>query len=477
MISPGRQSMFHRRKRLSPITLILIGAVGLFFLIALFSPRVLTAAPPGEAVQVPALVPVSLTFSQSMDAVSVESRLSIQPMTEGKYSWIGNTIQFQPFEPWPAGTEVTVTLQPGARSRGFLPLLSTYSFSFSIGSPRIAYLWPDDGPADIYAVTLDGSEVTRITETEGSVIDFSISASRANLVYAELRSEGGTTLSLINLADGNEQELYNCEVPEQCSRAVLSPGGSLLAFEKTTPAAREAGEERGSREVWVLDLETTEAFRVSPQDHEASNPAWSLQNDLAYYNHTLQAAAVVDPRLGADEALLRLIPATVDSSLEWKPDGSALLFPQLFFEEGRYVLVGVENIPVFHSHITYHDIRGDLTIDLSGDRDGLVEDSNPVYDPSGQWIAFTRKYLEPERWTLGRQIWVMAADASERRILINDPDYQHASLVWSPDSTRIVYTRFNQSDLFDPVEIWMVDLDSGNNELLVRGGYAPQWIP
>jgi Tol biopolymer transport system component len=477
MISPGRQSMFHRRKRSSPITLILIGAIGLVSLIALFSPRVLAAAPPREAVQVPALVPVSLTFSQAMDAVSVESRLSIQPATEGRYTWDGSTIQFQPFEPWPAGTEVTVNLQPGSRSRGFLPLLSGYSFSFNIGSPRIAYLWPDDRQADIYAITLDGSEVSRITHTEGGVIDFSISASRANLAYSEMQPEGGTNLILFNLADGNEQELYSCEGPEQCSRVVLSPEGSMLAFERTTPSEQDPVEAQGSREVWILDLETKDAYRISPQDHEASNPAWSLINDLAYYNHTLQAAAVVDPRLGAEEALLRLIPATVDSRLEWQPDGSGLLFPQLFFEEGRYVMVGVDNIPVFHSHLFYHDIRGNLTIDLSGDRDGLVEDSNPVYDPSGQWIAFTRKYLEPDRWTLGRQIWVMAADASEKRNLINDPDYQHASLVWSPDSTRMVYTRFNQSDLFDPVEIWMVDLDSGNNELLVRGGYAPQWIP
>ncbi len=249
-------------------------------------------------------------------------------------------------------------------------------------------------------------------------------------MYAELRPEGGTVLSLINLADGNEQELYSCEGPEQCSRAVLAPKVTAC-FEKTTPAAREAGEEQGSREVWVLDLDTTQAFRVSPQDHEASNPAWSLQNDLAYYNHTLQAAAVVDPRLGADEALLRLIPATVDSSLEWNLMVQRCYSRSCFLRKGVMYWWAWKISPVFHSHLTYHDIRGDLTIDLSGDRDGLVEDSNPVYDPSGEWIAFTRKYLEPERWTLGRQIWVMAADASERRILINDPDYQHASLVWS----------------------------------------------
>lgn len=474
MYSKSQFSTIRTKRRRPGAAVVLIGAALLAALVLLFSPRVTAAAPQRASLQVPALVPVSLTFSQPMDTVSVESRLQIEPWTEGEFVWSGSTIQFQPFEPWPAGTEVTVTLRPGSRSRGFLPLLRRYSFSFTIGSPRVAYLWPDGSPADIYAVTLDSGQVTRITETDHGVLDFSISSTRSSLVYTEMRADGGTDLVLLNLASGEVDTLYSCENTFRCSRGILSIDGSMVAFERTAAVRQE---EQDTREVWVYDLETQQAARISPPGHEASTSSWSVSGELAYHDQTLEAAVVVDPRMGMDADPLHLIPATVDTGIEWLPDGSGLLMPQVFFDEGQYEIVGVEDVPLFHSHIMFYDLDSDVVIDLSGDRDGLVEDSNPEYDPSGQWIAYTRKYLEPERWTLGRQIWVMAADASEKRTVVNEPDFQHASLVWSPDSTKLVYTRFNQSDLIEDVEIWMVDLDTGAAEQLVEGGYAPQWIP
>jgi Tol biopolymer transport system component len=341
-----------------------------------------------------------------------------------------------------------------------------------VGSPRIAYLWPDGSDADIYARALETDEIIRLTDTEYGVSDFSISPGKSYLVYSAIQEDGGSSLVLYNLATGLEELLYSCEGPAFCSRPVLAPEGDTLAFQREIQ-----GDQEDNRTIWIFSMESGEAIQIGPPQHDLSNPTWSITGELAYYDQTLEAITVVDPYLDQGSSPLQLIPATVDSTPEWLPDGSGLLFPQVLFEEDRYELVGVDRIPVFHSHIMYHDLGSDVELDLSGDRDGLVEDSAPVYDPSGQWIAFTRRYLDPERWTLGRQIWVMAADASEKTILVNEPDYNHASLIWSSDSSWLVYTRFNQSDLSEQVEIWMVSLETGETELLVAGGYAPQWIP
>jgi len=464
--------MFQRRKRMPSIFPFLIGGMVLIVLGFIFSPKVSEATPLKASLRVPALVPVSLTFSQPMDTVSVESRFQLDPWTEGSISWQGRTMIFQPSEPWPAGTEVTVTLQAGARSNSFLPLLRPFGLQFTVGSPRIAYLWPDGSAADIYAQTLETEEAIRLTETQYGVSGFSISPGKSYLVYSAIQEDGGSDLVLYNLATGVEELLYSCEGPSLCSRPVLSPEGDTLAFQREIQ-----GDQEESRSIWIFSLESSEAIQIGQPQHDLSNPTWSISGELAYYDQTVEAIAVVDPYLDQGISPLQLIPATVDSTPEWLPDGSGLLFPQVLFEEDRYELVGVDRIPVFHSHILYHDIGSDVELDLSGDRDGLVEDSGPVYDPSGQWIAFTRRYLDPERWTLGRQIWVMAADASEKTILVNEPDFNHASLIWSSDSSRLVYTRFNQSDLSEQVEIWMVSLETGVTELLVAGGYAPQWIP
>ena len=43
----------------------------------------------------------------------------------------------------------------------------------------------------------------------------------------------------------------------------------------------------------------------------------------------------------------------------------------------------------------------------------MVEDVSPVFSPDGKWIAFARRYLDPLRWTPGRQVWLMRADGTE----------------------------------------------------------------
>jgi len=469
--------MIRRRRRLPSLVKLATAAVILAALAAVFSPRITAATPLKAGIQVPALVPVSLTFSQPMDAVSVESRLTLDPYTEGTFRWEGRTMVFQPASPWAPGTEVTVILQAGARSRSFLPLLRRYTFSFTVGSPRIAYLWPDDGPADIYARTLDSSDTTRLTESPLGILDFQISPSRSSLTYAALRDDGGSDLMLYDLTTGSETLLYSCEGPGICTRPMLSPDGLSMVFEVNHRRTERSTETGTSQEILVFSLETRTVEPVGTARHALSSPSWSINGELALYDQTLQTVSIVDPRLGSDASALRLIPATVDTRAEWLPDGSGLLLPQVNFTDTTNDLVGVENIPQFNSHIVYYDLESGIVIDLSGDREGLVEDSTPVYSPSGQTIAFTRRFLEPERWTLGRQIWVMTADAAEKHVLVDEPDFNHASLVWSPDSSRLVYTRFNQADLSDPVEIWIVDLDNAETRLLVAGGYGPPWIP
>jgi TolB protein len=106
-----------------------------------------------------------------------------------------------------------------------------------------------------------------------------------------------------------------------------------------------------------------------------------------------------------------------------------------------------------------------------------VEDASPVYSPFGDRIAFGRKALEQDKWTPGRQLWVMRADGSDARALTNDPLYNHSAFVWSPDGTLIVYVRFDVTDPASTPEIWMMSADGVSSQKLVAGGYLPQWLP
>ena len=107
----------------------------------------------------------------------------------------------------------------------------------------------------------------------------------------------------------------------------------------------------------------------------------------------------------------------------------------------------------------------------------MVEDASPSFSPDGRWVAFTRKFLDPDRWSPGRQVWLMSSDQTELIPLTEEPSAHFSSLAWSPDSQQLAIMRKDFSDLGAPSEIWMVDIVSGVSSRIVEGGYLPEWLP
>jgi len=106
-----------------------------------------------------------------------------------------------------------------------------------------------------------------------------------------------------------------------------------------------------------------------------------------------------------------------------------------------------------------------------------LEDNAPQYSPDGKYLIFARKFLDQARWTPGRQIYILPLDSTEAFAISNEPQYNHYNFSWKPDSNQIAYVRFNQTIISEPPEIWLTNPDGSNQQLLVRNGYAPQWLP
>jgi Tol biopolymer transport system component len=442
--------------------------IGLLAAALVAAPRVTAFSPQGESAHIPATTRLSIVFNRPMDTSSVEEHLSIEPRAAGRWTWEGRTTaSFQPAVPWPAGATVTVRLGAGARSGRFLPLLRSYTWSLTIGLPRIAYLWPAGDAADIYLRTLDGEQTTRLTTAPLGVYDFSLASGGSVIIYSAQRSDGGTDLHWLDLASGEDDLVYPCPAQERCRAATVSPDGNLLAFERYSVQ----GEVSGPSRVWALPLESGEVYPIGPEGHVSASPLFSPQGVLAYHDATLGAVVLVDPSAGPEPPTLRVFPSELGIVGSWSPDGEYLVFPEIIFPQGLTDQVS------FYSHLYRAEVStGDL-VDLWRTGFGQVEDAGPVYSADGQWIAFARKHLEGDLWTLGRQLWVMRADGSGARALSDEPDYNHSAIAWSADSTTLVYMRFNQSDFTQASEIWVSGLEEGQARRLAVGGYLPQWVP
>jgi Tol biopolymer transport system component len=357
---------------------------------------------------------------------------------------------------------------------GFLPTLSARSWKFSVAVARVMYLWPSWDDADLYLTDLSARDPQRLTRTPYGVIDYIVDKQGANVFYAALRQDGGSDLRILNLPSGEDRLQYACPELSRCQALALHPNGSYLAFERHEYAVGAAGKPiAGPPEVWVLPLGSdVEAFSIAGQDYSTSQPLFSPDGWLAYYDERLRAVALLE-EISETARPVNFIPNDLGLLGSWSPDGSGLALVGMLLSDGQ----GGPGEAVYRSHIYLVQVRSGYTIDLSGVSEDLVEDASPTYAPSGDWIAFSRRSLQEERWTLGRQLWLMQPDGSQASALTDSPSYNHASMNWSPNSRHLVFLRKNQSDLAKPPELWWLDVESGEGGRLVEGGYLPYWMP
>jgi hypothetical protein len=359
-------------------------------------------------------------------------------------------------------------------------MLQSHSWSFIIGTSRVLYLWPAEGPADLYTILPDGIDRVRLTETTLGVLDYTLNAERTQIVYAAARQDGGSDLHALDLVSGEHHLVYSCPQEVRCQALALDPTGEVLAFERYEFTVWAAGKPvLGPSQIWAVKMEgEDDAFPIGSADHVTSNPVWSSIGWLAYYDNTLKAFALVDAVNGPTPQPFYYLPNELGLKGSWSPDGTFILLPEIVFPETETdEREELEASLTFYSHLYRVDVYTGLMEDLSGGQHGRVEDASPSYSPNGAWIAFTRKYLEADQWTLGRQLWLMRHDGSEAHQLTDDPFFGFSALDWSLDSSTLVLMRSDQVDLAQPSEIWSYEIEGGEATKLVTGGYMPRWLP
>ncbi len=451
------------------IIVILIAAAGSTLFAWNAKPTIVEIYPQTGVVNVPATSPIRLVFSRAMDEAAVSARIKIEPSVEGSFSWDKNTLTFTPTQPWPGGQAIHLQLEAGARASNWLSFpMGKGDWSFTTSGEALAYLWPSDGKADIFTLDPLTGEIRQFTFGMG-VLDYSASRDGMMLYFSASNFQGGADLYRIDrtqpevAADNPYQaeELLNCGTA-QCRSPVISFDNSYLAYEYVLPTA---GGDSGLAQIWLMNMASSEAAAIGEISHETVQPSWSATGLLAYYDRTSSGYEVVNPT-----TLEKLsIPNQTGQPGVWSPSGEFYLAPEMSYLQSAG---GTESGT---SHLIRYSIPSTAIVDISGDV--KVEDVGAGYSPDGSWIAFTRKFLDAQNWSIGRQIWIMNADGTDPHAITQEADYNHYDLAWSRDGRMIAYVRFNQAKLSDPPELWMVNTDGSNPLQLVIGGYAPVWIP
>jgi dipeptidyl aminopeptidase/acylaminoacyl peptidase len=457
--------------------------IGLFVAVAAaavywwLQPRVLSVQPEDGADPVPANTSLRVVFSRLMKPDSVTPGFATDPPTRGRFAWEGNTLVFTPDQPWPSGQVIGVSLAPGARSAGLLPLIIRQEtrWSFTTGHPRLLYLYPSDEAANLYLLDPQSGEITQLTSSLGAVQDYSTTQDGKIVYFNTSLGNGGSAVYTLDLPAGKTSVLFECP-DAQCRYPRISPDGEHLAYERTSLTGNG---QAGFPQVWLLPLSDDDGSEpiqpagdpilAGPADHRTQQPQWSPTGLLTFYDFTSHAFVVQD----AQSRQVATFPSQTGIPGTWDSSGERYVFPEIYTNEiANPDLTGLESIP--SSRLIEYRLDGsrqDLT-----QSDG-VEDASPIYTPDGAGLVFARKYLDVLRWTPGRQIWEMGVDGSQPEAVTNDPYHNHYDLAWSPDGAWLAYVRFNKDVLTEPPELWMMNAGGSGATRLVTSGFLPQWIP
>jgi Tol biopolymer transport system component len=301
------------------------------------------------------------------------------------------------------------------------------------------------------------------------VLEFTAGNDGTNIYFSASNAQGGSDLYQIDLfkatnsTDNSYQpkKLLDCGLA-QCRSPAVSIDDKNLAYEYLIPSPKG---EMGPAQIWMLTLPDLSAKPMGQTTHETVQPAWSSTGSLAFYDRTSQAYEVINSKT---QLRIQLLNQTGQPG-NWSPDGEFYLAPEIMY----YPSTGDTETGI--SHLLRYGIRAGSSGDIS--KEDYVEDVEGIYSPDGGEIAFARKYLDMERWSFGRQIWIMNPDGANPHPITDEPDYNHYDLAWSWDSLVLAYVRFNEAKLSEPPELWMISADGSNPIQLIIGGYSPLWLP
>ena len=358
-----------------------------------------------------------------------------------------------PFAP-DSGSQVSVEIQAGARSHLHLPLLRPALHQLQVSPYLLAYLWPADEDSDLYLLNPENGESRRLIAHPNDIQDYVVHPDGLTLYFSAISTEGEGRIYAYDRLQDTYNSLINCG-NGACQGLGISPDGNYLLYEHLPAGPSD------SPGVRLYSFTDGQSRLVGDPEHHLENPLWSIPDWFSVYDRTAEAFLLFNNQTG-----VQLSQANqTGGSGTWSPQGPS------------FVMTEIYNIAdtLATRHLLRYHLGEDALMDLTVSN--TLEDANPVYAPSGAYLAFGRKSLDPAQWTPGRQLWIREASGGEGYPLTGDVDYNHTAFTWHPSELELVYVRYNQAELAEPPEIWITARDGRERYRLLINGHSPQWIP
>ena len=194
-------------------------------------------------------------------------------------------------------------------------------------SGRLVFERKVDGNADVYVMAVDGSGLTRLTDSPGWDGEPSWSPDGSQIVFASDRA-GGPAIYVMNADGSNQRALTD---PSTASLTPSwSPDGQRIAYASTGPNAPGEQAVDTGFEIWVMNADGSNPQRLAGDPAgQALYPSWGPKSDrLAYALQTGEEGVLLTQVL-RDGATPQSFSDAVEgrpNAPDWSPGSNHIAF-------------------------------------------------------------------------------------------------------------------------------------------------------
>jgi ABC-type nickel/cobalt efflux system permease component RcnA/Tol biopolymer transport system component len=332
---------------------------------------------------------------------------------------------------------------------------------FDLQHARLLYVASDSAGWDqLFMQPLGGGQPVQYTDESTGITGYAISPDGTTILYTLFQSGGGTAIWALDSDGTGRRLLLDCPESE-CDAPRWYADSRKIVYERLDDAV-DATVPRFS--IWWLDGETGKTQPVF-QDPSFASYAPQFSPDgrwLSYVSTADNTLVLYDLQDGSSTTLPLGLQASLPAT--WSPDGKSLLFASQ--EDSGTGL-----------RTRMYSLESQQTSDLGGPTG--ASDYAAAWAPDASSIAIDRN-IPLDSSHSSNQVWLVKADGSQSRVLLDETGASYSSLRWSPDGRNLLYSRY----VLDPTgqnpgrfDIYLADIQTGESKLLVQSGDLPAFLP